>query len=143
MLPYLHVIISLIASLILYALKINPLFILLFFLASILIDFDHYLLYVFRKKRFNPFKAYNYCRNDSEKEFLKEGKNRILFAFHNLEVFLILLILSFFISFFIPIILGYSFHSIIDIISEMPEKVKKDWSIIHYYEKYLFHTKKA
>ncbi len=132
MLPHIHVIISLIASLILYALKINPLFILLFFLASILIDFDHYLLYVFRKKKFNLFKAYSYCRNDSEREFLKEGKKRVLFVFHNVEIFLILFILSFFISFFVPIVLGYVFHSIIDIITEMPEKVKKDWSIIHY-----------
>jgi hypothetical protein len=135
MLPYMHVILSLIVSLVLYAIKVNPFFILLFFLASVLIDFDHYILYVIRKKKFNPFRAYSYFRDDAEKELLKEGKKRVLFVFHNLEILLALLILSFFIRFFVPILLGYAFHLIIDIINEQSEKVKKSWSIIYHISK--------
>ena len=131
MLPYIHAILSLVVSLILYPLKINPFFVLLFFLASVLIDFDHYILYISRKKNFNIFKAYSYFRRDAERELLKEGKKRVLFVFHNIEILLALFILSLFINFFVPILLGYAFHLIIDIINEHSERVKKTWSITY------------
>ncbi len=136
-------ILSVIAAIILYVIKRDPLFVILFLLVAIFIDIDHYLLYIFRKNNLNLFKAYYYCRNDVDKEFIKEGKNRILCVFHNIEVFLVLLVLSFFISFFVPIVIGYVFHSIIDIIDERQRKVKKSWSIFYYYRKHIFDAKKA
>jgi len=143
MLPYMHAIISIIAAFILYLLKKDILFALLFLIVAIFIDFDHYLLYVFRKRSLNPLKAYSYFRNDADRDFLREGKNRVLFAFHSIEVFLILIILSIFINLFIPIVIGYAFHAIFDIIDERPREIKKSWSILLYYRKHIFQAKKA
>lgn len=135
MLPQYHFLFALIASVILFLLKINPLFILLFFLAAILIDIDHYFLYIARKKSINPFKAYYYHKYELEKEIKKARQKYVLVIFHTIEFFVVLLIFSLIFHTLWPIFLGCLFHEIIDLIYDSTRKEKKykrAFSLIYY-----------
>ena len=113
--PPFHIIFSLIASLILFFLNLEPLLILLFFLSAVLIDADHYFFYIIRKKDLNFMRAYKYFK-----------KPRIsVYIFHTIEFFLLLLILSLFFNFFWPIFFGCLFHIILDLTYELTQKHKK------------------
>ncbi len=125
MLPKYHIIFSIIAATILLLLKINYLFIILFFLAAILIDIDHYFFYIIKKKNFNLSKAYRYFRYELNKARIKKTPQTLLFIFHTIEFFLLLLILSLFLNFFWPIFFGCLFHEAIDLIYEPFKKHKK------------------
>ena len=113
--PLFHIIFSLIASLILFFLNLKPLFNFLFFLSAVLIDADHYLFYIIRKRDLNLMRAYKYFK-----------KTRIsVYIFHTIEFFLLLLILSLFFNFFWLIFFGCLFHMILDLIYELFQKDKK------------------
>ena len=59
MLPKWHILFGAIFSMLVYFIfNINLFQVSLIFLASIFIDFDHYLFYVFRKKDFNLKRVY-------------------------------------------------------------------------------------
>lgn len=124
MLPKYHIIFSIILTIILYLLNFDFLFILLFFLASILIDIDHYFFYIIKKKNFNLGKTYKYFRYELNRARIKKPKT-LLFIFHTIEFFLLLLILSLFLNFFWPIFFGCLFHDVIDIICGLFQKHKK------------------
>jgi len=115
---------SLIVAIILLLLKVNYIFIILFFLATILIDIDHYFLHIITNKNFNLSKAYKYFRYELRKKRIKKSKT-LLLIFHTIEFFIILLILSLFFSFFWPMFFGCLFHEIIDLIYEAFRKDKK------------------
>ena len=125
MLPQYHVILATVASIILFLLKLSPIFILLFFLAAIFIDIDHYFLYVARKKSLNPWKSYHYNKYELLKELKKSGQKQVLVIFHTAEFFILLLILSFLFSFLWPVFFGCLFHEATDIIYELTKKDKK------------------
>lgn len=124
--PSKHIIINLIISLILL-LFINPLYTAIFFLSSFLIDIDHYIYYIFEKKRFSLKSAYNWYII-RKKQFhdlsLKERKKHryFIFFFHSLELLALLFILSIYIPVLFFIALGFSVHLIEDIIVEYKNK---------------------
>jgi hypothetical protein len=104
----------------------------LIFFASIFIDFDHYIWYVYRKKSFNPIKAYFWYKEKrkmwfklSEKE--REKYKRAYLIFHSIEFWIILFLLSYLNKMFLYIIIGLLFHMILDFIE-----------IIYIKEKYYF-----
>ena len=139
MFPKYHIIFSVIISIFLYFLNLDLLFVLLFFFSSILIDVDHYFLYIIKKKSFNPIKAYKYFKNKLNGKNKKYQKPRIqLFIFHTIEFFILLLILSFFFNFLWPILFGCLFHESVDLIYALfkkHRKYKKANSIILYIKK--------
>ncbi len=121
MLPKYHILLGLVASLILYFFGINYLFILVFFFSSFLIDADHYINRVFKKKDLSLKKAYQY--------FYKKGKKWVslspdkrkkykadIVIFHYFEIIFSLLILSYFYKIFLFIALGFLFHLCLDYI---------------------------
>ena len=68
MLPKTHILLGLIFSLLIYfSLELTIIQASLVFLSSFLIDFDHYLWYVFKKKDFSLKNAYYYLK-DFEKD---------------------------------------------------------------------------
>jgi len=85
--------------------------VLLILASAVLIDVDHYLHYVFKFKKFNLKKAYDY--------YLNRGKNkkreRLLFVFHTWEVLVAILLLGFFFQIFWLIFLGFFIHVLEDI----------------------------
>jgi len=120
MLPKTHIIINLILSLILLPF-INPIYVLIFFLSSILIDVDHYLYYVFEKKRFSLKSAYNWYVLEKSRFHnlsLEEKKKHryFIFIFHSLELLIILFIASLYIPILFFITLGFSIHLIEDML---------------------------
>ena len=129
MLPKNHIIINLIIALILLVF-INPFYVLIFFLSSILIDMDHYLYYIFTKKRFSLKSAYNWYIIERQKfhDLSKKEKKKhryFIFIFHGIETLIILFLLSLYTPILFFIALGFSIHLIEDSIIALKFKYLK------------------
>lgn len=131
MLPKNHLIVGIIFSILFYLIFHITLFdLFLIFFASVLIDFDHYIWYVYRKKSPNLKKAYLWFKEKRkiwfkfpEKE--REKYKRAYLIFHSIEFWIILSMLSFVNKIFVFILIGVLFHMIFDFIE-----------IIYFKEKY-------
>ncbi len=111
MLPKYHAIFGLISSILAYFMLPITLFqASLIFFASFLIDFDHYIWYVYKKRDFSLKRAYFYLKN-------KVDKKPHLMIFHTIEFLALIAILAYFIPIFIFILIGMLFHSILDVIN--------------------------
>lgn len=82
----------------------------LIFLSSVLIDFDHYIWYGFKKKDWNLKNSYKY---------LKKHRNIVkpLMLFHTIEFHILIALLIFLWHDFLFILIGMIFHSATDLIS--------------------------
>lgn len=138
MLPKTHVILGAAYSLFVYILyNITIIEAFLIFFASVLIDFDHYLWYIYRKKSLNLKKAYFWFKEKrkiwiklSEKE--REKYKRPYLIFHSIEFWIFLVILSFVNKLFLFILIGILFHMIFDYIEiiNIKEKIYFKFSLI-------------
>lgn len=118
-----HFLVGLIICSLLY--PIYGLNVLIIFFVNLLLDVDHYILYIFKFKSFNIVKAHDYFFN-KEKPFL-------LF-FHTVEFLLVLLFFSFYFRLAFFALIGVVTHFLLDIYEEM----RKDYlgrfpSIIWWY----------
>ncbi|MBT4376301.1 hypothetical protein HOD29_02920 [archaeon] len=142
MLPHKHFIYGLIFSGIIYF--IFPITILeagIIFLASFLIDVDHYLYYAYKEKSLNLKKAYAWFRTKGKlfKKFPRRELKKYytgIYCLHGIEILVILFILGFFLhTLFYFILIGFYFHLILDYI----DLIMRKWphinkvSIIHDY----------
>ena len=125
MLPKYHFIFSFLISFLLLIFGLDSIFCLLFFLSGFLIDVDHYIYYVQEKKDFNLRNAYYYNKNYLGQDLKRKNQTHLVYIFHTVEFLFILLILSFFIEFFWPILAGCLFHLAIDFIDSLSSKHKK------------------
>lgn len=122
MLPKTHIILGALFSIIIWILfpDINLIYLSLIFLSSFLIDFDHYLAYVFETKNLSLKKAFDYHTRLDKLEIAerKKGiKNRGPFhVFHTFEFILAVYLVSFIWTPFLYILIGMLFHSALDII---------------------------
>ncbi len=88
--------------------------------STVLIDVDHYLYYVYKKKNFNLKNAYKWFIKNQKKLFSLPRKQRNKFQtgfcfLHGIEVLFILLILWVFVSkYFLFIFVGFAFHLLLD-----------------------------
>ena len=127
MLPKYHILLGFIFSLILYLIFpfIGFLGFFIIFFSSFLIDVDHYLYYIFKKKDFNLKKAYKYFFEKRKKiisstKFVNDVPNPAMYFFHGIEILLVLFILGIFISKnFLFIFIGFSFHLFLDILEQI------------------------
>lgn len=91
------------------------------FLASFIIDIDHYLLYVFKTKDFSIKNSINYFY-ERRKNWLKLNLNerkirkRAVFVFHGIEFWILLAFLNYYFSFILFILIGIAIHMILDYI---------------------------
>lgn len=138
-----HIIINLIISLILLFF-ISPIYVLVIFTSSILIDFDHYLYYIFEKKRYSLKSAYNWYlierkrfHNLSPKE--KKKHRYFIFIFHGLEILIILLFLSLYTPILFFVLTGFFIHLTEDSIVAAKFKYLKRKLFLTY--AIYFHTK--
>ena len=100
---------------------------LIIFLASILIDLDHILIYTLKKKDINPLRFWNWSKSEAKKygempEAERENIKKSHFIFHGIEFILLISILAFFIEIFKFILIGFLFHLILDYIVIIYEK---------------------
>ncbi len=128
MLPKYHLLLGFILSSIIFAifLNIGLTGFLIIWASSFLIDFDHYLYYVFKKKDFSLKRARIWFFklgekiNSLKKEERKKYKEGIL-IFHGIEFIILLIFLGFFSSFFFYILLGVLIHLSLDLIHSISQ----------------------
>jgi hypothetical protein len=135
MLPSRHIFFGAVFSflIILFFPQIGWLGFLIIFLSSVLIDFDHYLYYVIKKKDFSLRKSYDWFI-ENRKIWLKLSKQQKkkfesgIIIFHGIECWIILVLLIFISKLFIFVLIGVLIHMIFDFIDlyrhNMPLHVK-------------------
>ncbi len=121
MIPRWHAVWGIIFSLLLLKISdINLFYILLIFLSSVLIDFDHYMIFVLKTGRLGLFKSFKW----HEKELLKEIKERNkgiikkghFHLFHTIEFHVLVYLLSYLWTGFFWVFVGMMFHSLCDFV---------------------------
>ncbi|MFW6283163.1 MAG: hypothetical protein ACOC1P_03885 [Minisyncoccales bacterium] len=124
MLPITHIVLGFIFSAVLFFIfpEINLLEAGIIFLSSFLIDIDHYIYYVYKKKDLSLKNAYSwfikkkaYFDTLSKEQRKKYSSGSFLFL-HGIETLIILFLLSFLLELSILgfIAIGFSFHLITD-----------------------------
>jgi len=121
MLPSKHIILGFVSSLVLFFIypEFGFLGIAIIFLSSFLLDFDHYLYYIFKKRDLSLKRAYNYFLK--LRDFFgaadkgKKYKEPIL-IFHGVEFFIVLVLLTYFASLFQFVLFGSLIHMVFDFI---------------------------
>jgi hypothetical protein len=127
MLPKHHIFLGFIFSIFLYLIfpNISLIGTIIIFFSSFLIDVDHYLYYVFKKRDLSLQKAYKWYISKKRKLLSlsrqKRSKIRGTFLFlHGIEPLLILFLLEIFLSkYFFYILIGFAFHLLLDIIYQI------------------------
>lgn len=129
--PLHHIIYSILFSIILFLIEFNPIKIFLFlFSAIVLIDLDHVLLFIFKKKSINPFGfwKWSYEKKDRWDKISLEEKRKYkkpIYIFHNIEFLLILILISRFIPYTNIILYGFVFHLFLDAIYNLQHREEK------------------
>jgi len=117
-----HVVLGAIFSILIYTLfELTPLQATIIFLASFLIDFDHYLIYIITQKNLSLKKAYKIFSQHKDKwvKLPKKKKSQYkeyLLIFHGIEFVILLIALSFLHNIFLFILIGILFHLVLDYI---------------------------
>ncbi len=120
MVPKIHILIGgLVSVLIVYFFNVSIFGGLLIFLSSFLIDFDHYVYYVFKEKDLNPFNSVKWFFRKRDKWFKlsvleRKGYKRGIFIFHGIEFLLLLFLVSWFYPVFYYVIFGILIHIFLD-----------------------------
>jgi len=111
---------------------LSPVAIITIFLASILIDVDHWFVYVKEKKDLSVKRAYNWFVEHAEEH--KKQNRMFLCVFHTIESVILLVILSFFSQIIFYITIGFSFHLLFDFIYSYlyKKESRKPLSIIYW-----------
>ena len=124
MLPRWHIIFGAVLTLFIWTIfpKLHFLYLILIFLSSFLIDFDHYVNATLRNKSFSLDKAFEYyeIKDKILKEEIKKGikkKEDEFQFFHPIEVHVAILVLGFLWQGFWFIFIGMLFHSLLDVAS--------------------------
>ena len=113
MVPLMHFLVSLFIAVLLY-----PIFswqVLMIFAGGVLIDVDHYLLYVYRFRKFSLKGCYNYHHVDVKKNHHKDVFGALL-IFHTVEFLLLSALLSLYSTLALMFTIGLSAHYALDII---------------------------
>jgi len=103
-----------------FAPETNFNYLILVFLSSFLIDFDHYLIALTNTKKISLKKALKYfeCLGEQEKteKKINQRKKGHFYIFHTLEFHILILILTTIKIEFFYIFLGMIFHSLLDVV---------------------------
>jgi len=138
MLPKWHALLGAIFSIILVILfpAIGWLGAFVIFASSVLIDVDHYLWYVWKEKDWSLKKAYFYLKNSKRKV-------KRMMILHTFEFLLLLGIASFYSKFLFYILIGFVFHSIVDIIDMLRTKElnEREFFFVNWFRKFIFSKK--
>jgi len=126
MLPFRHFLYGILFSLICFLIfpEIGLVGFLLILSSTVLIDVDHYLFYVYKKKDWNLKKSYEWFIQHTEKlnSFSRKQREKYYVGFvflHGVEILIILYLFSLFISkYFIYIFTGFAFHLLLDLVEQ-------------------------
>ena len=126
MLPKSHILLGFIFSLILFIIfpKIGIIGFVIIFFSSFLIDVDHYIYYVFKKRDLSLKNAYSWFIQKRKKYLtLSRKKRNEIYTeahfFHGVEILIILFLLGLFVhKYFCYILIGFAFHLFLDVIHQ-------------------------
>ena len=111
--------------------------------SSVLIDIDHYLYHVYKKKDFSLKQTYDWFIKKKEKFLRLSRKQRNesytgFYFLHGIEVLIFLFILGKFLSaYFYFILIGFAFHLLLDILNQIRYHDRMDkFSVIHDFLKF-------
>ena len=144
MFPKQHIIINFFISLILLFF-LSPLYVLIFYLSSFLIDIDHYAYYVFEKKDLSLRKSYRWFKiKDSRWKKLttkerRKHSNTFLFL-HGIEPLIVIFLLSKTYPFLLFVVFGFIVHLLEDMVEEVKLGVAER-KIFLSYSLYVYLTK--
>ncbi|MAH03331.1 hypothetical protein CMI39_00925 [Candidatus Pacearchaeota archaeon] len=117
-----HLALGLIFALILLAIfpQIGLIGFLLIFSSTVLIDVDHYIYYVYKKKDWKINNAYSWFIKKTKKfhTLSRTQRNKVYGGFcflHGTEILLVLLLFTIFSKYFLFIFIGFTFHLFLDI----------------------------
>lgn len=139
MLPKIHILAGLIASVLLYFLfPVTLLEVLIFFFSSFIIDFDHYLYYAYTNKDISLKQAYEWFMKHrkfmlSVKPEKRKDYKRVIMIFHGIEFWIVLILLVFVNKIFLFVILGVILHMIFDFIELYHIKLPFSYKISQIY----------
>ena len=127
MLPHSHLLLGIVFVAVIFLIfpAIGIVNLMIILAASVLIDVDHYFYYIYKTKKLNPIKAYEWYRGHHKKckKIPKGKKHEVHFGtyfLHGVEILMILFALGFFISpVFYFIFIGFTFHLISDLTLEI------------------------
>lgn len=129
MLPRWHILFGAIFTLLIFIAspKINFIYVIMLFLSTFLIDFDHYMCSVLKTKKLGIFHSFEYHKEISRREKRDHAKGirerGDFHIFHTLEFHLLIGLLGFAWIGFFYIFLGMIFHSFLDIYSLLYDKM--------------------
>jgi hypothetical protein len=109
----------------------NIVYSLLIFSSSFFIDIDHYFLY-FIVERKNFKETYKMFQEIDKKEMSDPNEDKYVLPFHNFEFVFLIIFLSIFYSFLIPIAIGVLIHFVIDVSYLRKFRIKHYYSAIYY-----------
>ena len=126
MLPKHHIFLGFFFALFLFFIfpKIEIVGFLIIFLSSFLIDIDHYIYYVFKKRDLSLSRAYKWFRKRHKRllSLSRKKRNEIyteIHFFHGIEILIILFLLGLFVhKYFCYILIGFAFHLFLDVIHQ-------------------------
>ncbi|MBI2652668.1 hypothetical protein HYX00_04345, partial [Candidatus Woesearchaeota archaeon] len=108
-----HTAVSLILAALLY--KFYSWKVIFIIVGGVLIDIDHYFLFVFKYKKFGLMECYNFFTIEGKKNNWNDF-NGDLFVFHTVEFFILMTVLSFYKDFALLFTIGLISHHILDLI---------------------------
>lgn len=134
MLPKFHLLSGIILSIFLILIfpNISTISLLIIIFSTFLIDIDHYIYYVFKKKDFSLIKSYNYFyskfKQISKMPVYKRKKYYTVFPFlHGIEILFIVFLLSIFVSKnFFFVLIGFSLHIFLDFYDSFKKNLRND-----------------
>ena len=111
------------------------------FIGGVMIDFDHYIWYVYNLRKYNPFKCYTYFIKDIGKNNWQDVQGTVL-VFHTVEFLALCIILSFFNTIALLFTIGLIGHYLLDFIwyLRVPKRAILDHSLIHWYANHHFNA---
>ena len=121
MLPKWHIIWGAIFTAVIwiFAPDLNPIYLLLIFLSTFLIDFDHYLVAANKNKHPSLKKALGFFEENNKKEMENHKKGKRIkghfFLFHTIEFHILVGALGLLWAGFFYIFIGMVFHSLLDL----------------------------
>lgn len=146
MLPRYHIFWGAIFTLIIWfsAQQLHPFYLLLIFLSTFLIDFDHYMIHVRKHKNLSLPKALAYMKKIRDEQLIshKKGKRErgMFFIFHTIEFHILIAFLGLFWIGFFYVFMGMVFHSLLDLMWLLNKDIfyKREYFFFNWARKKLF-----
>lgn len=131
MIPRYHFILGLIPAVLISF--INPIYGALFLIGAFFIDFDHYMVYVLAFKDFSISRAVRFFADDIA-TFARKHNVKIFLPFHNIETFVMMLIICIYLPVLYFLFFGMIFHYVLDLIYDYHRfnRFVREFSIIGY-----------